>query len=170
MKCSRGETPVNYQQLPWVVRVPAVAVVGGCTVDCFVNLLALFLFFSQYGNFSAKGFTILAFPCNQFMNQEPDSNAVIKQFAQSKGCSFPFFAKSNVNPPPCSGDVSQCLPSSSLCCPNNNPVYQFLQSVIPGAVDWNFHKYLVGRDGVPVQSYAVDVDPLSIVPDIVKLL
>jgi len=123
-----------------------------------------------YGNYSSKGFSILAFPCNQFFDQEPGTNAAILSFAQSKGAWFPFFAKSNVNAPWCTGDASQCTPSSSNCCPANNAVYSFLQSKIPGNVDWNFHKYLVGKDGQPVKSYPSSADPITLIPDIEALL
>ena len=125
----------------------------------------------MYGNYSAKGFTILAFPCNQFASQEPGTNAEILAFAQSKNATFPFFAKSNVNAPMCTGDAAQqCGAQSALCCPTNNDMYTYLTSVLPGTIGWNFEKFLVGRDGVPVSRYATGSDPITIIPDILKLL
>jgi glutathione peroxidase len=123
-----------------------------------------------YNNLTSRGFTILAFPCNQFGNQEPDANSVIQQFALSKNATFPFFAKSNVNAPFCTGPSTQCLPDSTLCCPSNNGVYEYLHSLFPQPADWNFHKYLVNRQGVPVAEYASYQDPLTLVPDILAIL
>ncbi len=143
-----------------------------------------------YSKYQNQGFTILAFPCNQFGNQEPLSNEAIDAFRLSKNATFPFFAKSNVNPPPCTtSTVDVCQPSSNLCCPDNNKIYQYLTSVLPGDIGWNFEKFLVGRDGVPVKRYLTEVnfffaftqhylltiylkqvDPVDLEPDIELLL
>ena len=80
-----------------------------------------------------KGFTVLAFPCNQFGGQEPGSNDEIKQFCSSKyNVTFPLFDKIDVN-----GD-------------NRHPLYVSLagkDSPYPGDIKWNFGKFLVGKDG-----------------------
>ena len=49
-------------------------------------------------------------------------------------------------------------------------IYDFIKTVLPGDVDWNFHKYLINREGIPVQSYAFNQLPMAILPDILKLL
>jgi glutathione peroxidase len=121
-----------------------------------------------YQNFSSLPFEILSFPCNQFANQEPHSNEVIQQFAHSKGAWWPFFAKSDVNGACTATDG--CKPDSTDCCAANNDIYAYIKSVEPGPVLWNFQKYLVNADGIPVKKYLSAVEPLDIVPDIKKLL
>lgn len=124
-----------------------------------------------YAEFKDQGFTILAFPCNQFADQEPYSNEKIDAFRKSKNATFPFFAKSNVNAPACdTSDSDMCQPTSNKCCPDNNKVYEYLRSVLPGDIGWNFEKFLVGTDGVPVKRYKTEVDPSAITDDIAKLL
>jgi glutathione peroxidase len=49
-------------------------------------------------------------------------------------------------------------------------IYEYIKTVLPGDVDWNFHKYLINREGIPVKSFAVTDDPITIIPDILKLL
>eukprot|EP00051_Salpingoeca_urceolata_P028421 m.486772 g.486772 ORF g.486772 m.486772 type:complete len:129 (-) comp24588_c0_seq1:443-829(-) len=102
--------------------------------------------------FKGQPFVILAFPCNEFLHQEPKANSVIKQFALAHNYTDPLFAKSDVNDV-CKGSTDQCAASSADCCPTNNGVYEFLKSKIPGKVQWNFYKYLVGKDGVPMQRF-----------------
>eukprot|EP00457_Paulinella_chromatophora_P013588 gb/GEZN01013911.1/.p1 GENE.gb/GEZN01013911.1/~~gb/GEZN01013911.1/.p1 ORF type:complete len:115 (-),score=17.22 gb/GEZN01013911.1/:305-649(-) len=86
-----------------------------------------------YNKYKAKGFTILAFPCNQFGGQEPGSNAEIKEFATSKyAAEYPMFSKIDVK-------GSQ-----------QSPVYTHLLKCFPGDVTWNFASlFLIARDGVP---------------------
>jgi len=80
-----------------------------------------------------QGFTILAFPCNQFGSQEPGTNQEIKQFCSNEyHVTFPLFDKIDVNGP------------------NRHPLYVALagkDSPFPGDIKWNFGKFLVGRDG-----------------------
>lgn len=80
-----------------------------------------------------KGFSVLAFPCNQFNGQEPGSNKEIKQFCSSKyEVTFPLFDKLEVNGP------------------NRHPLYVALagkDSPFPGDIKWNFGKFLIGKDG-----------------------
>jgi glutathione peroxidase len=88
---------------------------------------------SVYEQYQDKGFTILAFPCNQFNGQEPGSNEQIKQFCSSKySVTFPLFDKIEVNGP------------------KRHPLYVALagpQSPFPGDIKWNFGKFLISRDG-----------------------
>jgi glutathione peroxidase len=77
---------------------------------------------------------ILAFPCNQFGSQEPDSDAKILQFARGKGVEFTMMSKINVNGPTAS------------------PVYKYLKRVAgPGAISWNF-----GTSGLAVWNFLFD--------------
>jgi glutathione peroxidase len=82
-------------------------------------------------------FEILAFPCNQFGAQEPDSCSEIKRFAQEKGVNFRMMNKIDVNGP------------------NTHKVYQYLKTVTGlRRITWNFATYfLVSPDG-EVQAYS----------------
>jgi len=83
--------------------------------------------------YGAQGFTVLGFPCNQFLSQEPGTNEEIKQFCSSKyNVSFPLFDKLEVKGK------------------NQHPLYAALtgkDSPFPGDIKWNFGKFLIGRDG-----------------------
>jgi glutathione peroxidase len=100
----------------------------------------------QQGN----GFTVMAFPCNQFGAQEPGSDEEILEFAQSKfDVNFPMFAKIEVN-----GD--------GAC-----ELYQMLTSAHAddeGKADiaWNFTKFLIGRDGEVLTRFAPKTSPEDI--------
>jgi len=88
---------------------------------------------TMHEKYKDKGFTVLGFPCNQFMGQEPGTNEQIKQFCSTKyNVSFPLFDKLEVNGP------------------NRHPLYVALagkDSPFPGDIKWNFGKFLIGRDG-----------------------
>lgn len=110
-----------------------------------------------YEKYKTKGLEILAFPCNQFGNQEPGSNEEIVQFACTRfKAEFPIFDKVDVN-----GD-------------NAAPIYKFLKSSKGGlfgdGIKWNFAKFLVDKDGNVVDRYAPTTSPASIEKDIKKLL
>jgi len=110
-----------------------------------------------YEKYHAQGFEILGFPCNQFGNQEPGTEQEIKQFVTTKyGVTFPMFSKVNVN-----GD-------------NAHPLWVFLRTEKTGflvdAIKWNFTKFLCDRDGIPVQRYSTQANPLSFENDIQELL
>lgn len=103
----------------------------------------------------SKGLRILAFPCNQFNSQEPKSNAEIKEFAQGKyGAKFDLFAKINVN-----GDDAI-------------PLYKFLKIKQKGTfgnrIKWNFTKFIVNKEGIPVKRYSPTTDPKDMVKDLEK--
>ena len=99
-----------------------------------------------------KGLRILAFPSNQFGNQEPGTNAEIKEFALARGAKYDLFSKIDVN-----GN-------------NAHPLYKFLKKAKSGtfgnSIKWNFSKFLCDRKGVPVKRYGPTTDPLSCVKDI----
>jgi glutathione peroxidase len=88
-----------------------------------------------------RGFVVLGFPSNDFGRQEPGSEAEIKQFCSTAyRITFPMFAKVKTK-----GE-------------GQSPVYQFL-TASEAPPRWNFHKYLVGRDGQVIRSFAAKVDP-----------
>lgn len=84
-----------------------------------------------YEKYKARGFTVLGFPANNFMGQEPGTNEEIQQFCTTRyNVTFPMFGKISVK-----GD-------------NIHPLYAWLTSHPNGApVSWNFNKFLIGRDG-----------------------
>lgn len=91
-----------------------------------------------------KGFVVLGFPANEFGQQEPGSNAEIKNFCTSKyNVSFPMFSKIKVK-----GD-------------GIHPLYQWLVANAPyhDDVEWNFGKFLVGRDGKVINRFNPSVKP-----------
>jgi glutathione peroxidase len=94
-----------------------------------------------------KGFTVLAFPCNQFGGQEPGSAEEIATFCSTTyGVSFPMFEKIEVN-----GD-------------DRHPVYEELVAFPDadgdaGDIQWNFEKFLVSPTGEIVQRFRPMVDP-----------
>jgi len=105
----------------------------------------------MYETYQDKGFEILAFPANNFGQQEPGTNAEIKGFCLTKySVSFPLFSKISVK-----GS-------------DKHPLYQYLteQSPFPGEVEWNFQKYLIDRSGNIVARYHHRTKPLS--DDIVR--
>lgn len=108
--------------------------------------------------FGDRGFSVLAFPCNQFGQQEPGSEAQIVEFCTTRfSTTFPIFAKIDVN-----GDDA-------------HPLYQHLKSAAPGvlgskAIKWNFTKFLVDANGNVVERYGSNTKPEKIAGDIEKLL
>ncbi len=111
-----------------------------------------------YRKHRARGLTILGFPCDQFLHQEPGNEAEIKTFCKnSYDVSFPLFAKIEVNGA------------------NTHPLYQHLKAERPGllgtqAIKWNFTKFLIARDGKVAKRYGPSMSPAQIEPDVVALL
>ena len=103
-------------------------------------------------------FAVLGFPCNQFGAQEPGGEAEIGAFCEKNyGVSFPMFAKIDVN----GGHA--------------HPLFRYLTQEKPGIlgsepIKWNFTKFLVGRDGLPVSRHAPQTKPESLEPAIRALL
>ena len=94
-----------------------------------------------HASYKDRGLVVLGFPCNQFGGQEPGAAAQIEQFCTVKfGVKFPLFEKVEVKGP------------------GQSPVYAFLTSA-HGEPKWNFHKYLVGRDGRVIQAFTSQVEP-----------
>lgn len=102
-----------------------------------------------HAQYAKDGLAVLGFPCNDFGNQEPGDNAAIKEFCtKNYKVEFDMFAKI---------DILGKKPA---------PVYKFLTSKDTnpqhaGQVNWNFEKFLIGRDGTIVARFMSDVDPES---------
>uniref|UniRef100_T1IH16 Glutathione peroxidase n=1 Tax=Strigamia maritima TaxID=126957 RepID=T1IH16_STRMM len=99
--------------------------------------------YEKYGE--SKGLRILAFPCNQFGNQEPWPEAEIKEFLKQFNVSFDLFSKIKVN-----GDEA-------------HPLFKYLKHKQGGTlgdfIKWNFTKFLIDKQGQPVKRYAPTVEP-----------
>ena len=100
-----------------------------------------------YQKYEAQGLVVCGFPCNQFLSQEPGTDAEIKQFCTSKyNVTFPMFSKLEVNGA------------------NRHPLYVALagaDSPFPGNIKWNFTKFLIGRDGKILNRFDSKVKPDS---------
>lgn len=97
-----------------------------------------------YRRYKDKGFQILAFPANNFGQQEPGTDKEIKTFCESKyNVTFDLFSKISVR-----GD-------------DQHPLYRYItkDSPFPGSVKWNFQKYLVDMDGNIVAMFPSGVKP-----------
>ena len=107
--------------------------------------------FEQYRD---RGFTVLGFPCNQFLEQEPGTPDEIAEFCQvNYGVQFPIFEKIDVN-----GD-------------DKHPLYAELEKTADdeghsGDIRWNFEKFLVDGDGKVVKRFSPTVEPEA--PELVK--
>jgi len=89
------------------------------------------------------GLVVLGFPCNQFGGQEPGTATQIESFCQKNyGVTFPLFEKLDVKGA------------------HQAPVYTFLTAK-HGEPAWNFHKYLIGKDGQVIQAFGSKVAPDS---------
>ncbi|MGL5757895.1 glutathione peroxidase [Plesiomonas sp.] len=111
-----------------------------------------------YRELSSLGLQILAFPCNQFGEQEPGSAEEIMHFCSlNYGVTFPVMQKINVN-----GEHS-------------HPLYRWLKAEKSGllgleAIKWNFTKFLLDGEGNVVERYAPQTAPESLRSDIIKYL
>jgi len=108
--------------------------------------------------YASRGFSVLAFPCNQFGGQEPGTDEQIQSFCSTRfQVSFPVFAKVEVN-----GD-------------NAHPLFRLLKTAAPGvlgseAIKWNFTKFLISRQGEVVDRFAPTTAPDKLVGAINELL
>jgi len=97
--------------------------------------------------YAEKGFTVIAFPCNDFGKQEPGTPEEIQTFCKTKfDVSFPLMAKIHVK-----GE-------------EQHPLYTALtgkDGVFPGNVSWNFGKFLIGKDGKAIARFEPKQKPDS---------
>lgn len=106
--------------------------------------------------YADRGLRILAFPCNQFGGQEPGTPEDIFKFAKIRGVNFDVMEKVDVNGV------------------NTHPLWQFLKNSKNGLmgdfIKWNFSKFLVDRNGIPVERFGPTVKPLELETHLVKYL
>ncbi|GJE61377.1 glutathione peroxidase [Methylobacterium trifolii] len=93
--------------------------------------------------FQDRGLTVIGVPSPDFGNQEPlDGPAIAEAARKNHGVTFPLTAKTRVK------------------MPGAHPFYQWAALERPGETPrWNFHKYLVARDGSLAQAFATQVEP-----------
>jgi glutathione peroxidase len=97
--------------------------------------------------YADRGFSVLGFPCNQFLGQEPGTNEEIAEFCSTTyGVTFPLFDKIDVNGP------------------ERHPLYAELTEKEDaegkaGDVTWNFEKFLVSPEGEVVARFRPQVTP-----------
>ena len=100
-----------------------------------------------YSKYRNEGLAILGFPCNQFGHQEPGCDVDIKEFMKKNDVEWDMFGKIEVN-----GD-------------NAIPLYNWLKSKAGGtlidAIKWNFTKFLINKEGVPVARFAPNKSPME---------
>ncbi|MCK8451698.1 glutathione peroxidase [Bacillus safensis] len=111
-----------------------------------------------YDQYHEKGLEILGFPCNQFMNQEPEGEEVIQEFCSlNYGVTFPMFAKVDVN-----GEEA-------------HPLFKHLTSEAKGVlgtktVKWNFTKFIVDQNGEVTERFSPKTPPKELESSIITLL
>lgn len=112
---------------------------------------------AMYRELSCKGFEILDFPCNQFLNQAPASDEEINEFCIKRyNTTFKRFKKIDVNGI------------------NEDPLYTYLKSqkrdLMGKKIKWNFTKFLVDRDGKVVKRFAPTKKLIDIYTTVIKYL
>jgi glutathione peroxidase len=93
-----------------------------------------------------KGFTVVGVPSGDFMSQEYDDNGKIKEFCETKfGITFPMAEKGSVKGP------------------NAIPIYRWTRTQLTAENEpkWNFHKFLIGKDGRVIAGFNSKVEPTS---------
>lgn len=98
---------------------------------------------SLYKTYGERGLVVAGFPANEFGAQEPGTNAEIATFCETRfGVTFPMFEKIVVK-------------GSGM-----HPLYAQLTQTPPGGdIQWNFEKFLIGRDGAILARFAPNVEP-----------
>jgi glutathione peroxidase len=97
-----------------------------------------------YEKYKDRGLAVIGFPANNFGQQEPGTNAEIKEFCErTYKVKFPMYAK------------------ISVLGADKAPLYQYLTAAMGGEIQWNFTKFLIGRDGKIVARFEPAVTPES---------
>ena len=138
----------NYRQLAATTRVNLATAYAG-QVLLVVNTASKCGFTPQYdaleamhAKYKARGFAVLGFPSNDFMGQEPGSEKQIDEFCKlTYGVKFPMFEKVHV--------IGK----------EATPLYKRLAAATGEAPAWNFHKYLIDRQGKVVASFGSQTKP-----------
>jgi glutathione peroxidase len=108
--------------------------------------------------YQQDNFALIGFPCNQFLNQEPETNDTMAEVCKINfGVTFLLSGKIDVNGR------------------NAHPLFKYLKKTLRGglfsnAIKWNFTKFLVDKNGIPYKRYAPTVQPSAMESDIVALM
>jgi len=110
-----------------------------------------------HAEYAPRGFSVLAFPCDQFGRQEPGSDQEIASFCdRSFGVTFPLFAKIEVNGP------------------RAHPLYVWLKQqkggLLGSGIKWNFTKFLVDKAGLVRARFPPTAKPETLSRDVAALL
>jgi glutathione peroxidase len=99
---------------------------------------------SLFDKYRDRGLMIIGFPANDFAGQEPGTSTEIKDFCETQyGVKFPMLEKTSV------------VPGKA------NAVFAELTRITGAAPEWNFHKYLLARDGVTAYSFPARTQPTT---------
>lgn len=111
-------------------------------------------FVELYNKYKDDGLVVLVFPCNQFGEQEPGTDAQIKEkLTTDFNVNFPIFSKIDV--------IGK----------DAHPLFEYLQEQTAGGdIKWNFEKFLVNRQGFPVERFRSGTTPNELEKDIQQLL
>lgn len=113
---------------------------------------------SLYQKYKSKNFEVIGFPCNQFADQEPETNeSVVNVCKLNFGVTFLLSEIIKVNGP------------------NAHPLFKILKEnsnngVLGNSIKWNFTKFLISKDGKSIKRFAPTVKPSQIEPDVVDFL
>ncbi|MCZ8517625.1 glutathione peroxidase [Paenibacillus filicis] len=132
-----------------------------------------------YEKYRDQGLVILGFPCNQFGGQEPGSNSDVDTFCQiNYGVTFPLFEKVDVRGDgkhPLFGYLTEALPFEGFDL--NDGTGKMLHNMLKEAgelegndIKWNFTKFLIDKNGNPVQRFESNVSPIDMESAIEALL
>lgn len=123
----------------------------------------------MYDEFKAEGFEVLGFPSNDF-RQELDCNESVRRFSIRNGAEWKVMSKTHVKWDP-------SLSKDSDANKNVEPLFAFLQNYHFDSlgsdqkgryITWNFHKYVIGRDGKPVKVLGRRDDVRSVIEEELK--
>jgi glutathione peroxidase len=118
-----------------------------------------------YEKYQEKGFTVLGFPANEFLGQEPGTNQEIKEFCRTKfGVKFPMHEKIIVKGKglhPLYAYLTTAKKDSTLK-PNGTLIERLLSKNLLGEahdIKWNFEKFLIGKNGEILERFSPELDP-----------
>lgn len=133
----------------YVCVIVNVASQCGYTANHYEELVQLY---DEFGE--SKGLKILAFPCNQFGNQEPGDGETVCSFVAKKNVKFDMFEKVNVN-----GNSA-------------HPLWVYLKHKQGGTlgdfIKWNFTKFIVDKNGQPVERFGPSTSPKGMIGKLEK--
>lgn len=134
-----------------------------------------------YEQYKDKGFEVLGFPSNQFLEQDPDPNTEIKKFCQiNYGVDFTMFEKIDVRGESAHPIFKYLTSEAPFEGFDQNTekgkiLNSFLKDKFPdflegNGIKWNFTKFLIDKNGEVVKRYETPVEPEQIESDIEKIL